>query len=258
MDILKRRIRPAMLINGDCLYEMAKIPRRSVDLVIVDLPYGQTACEWDIPIDLTVMWKHLKKILTRLGTVIFITTTKYGYNLIQSNVPWFRYDIVWEKKNNVGFLLSNKMPMRIHEMIYVFHNSIKPKGQNWTYNPQKIEGSGYLNKRDCKDNEIYSTELTATNTIINDRHPNSVIVFGRDKDGIHPTQKPVDLCEYLIRTYSNEGQVVLDFCMGSGSTIVACINTKRQYIGIEKDKIIYDNAKCRIKDMLNKIDLNIL
>jgi len=239
------------IINGDCLEAMKTIPDKHINLVVVDLPYGQTACVWDICIDLNLMWIQLKRILKDNGQVVFFCTTKFGVSIINSNPSWFRYDIIWSKTTGQGFLSANKMPLKKHEMMYIFHNDKKPKGLKWTYNPQKTEGIPYM-KREKDDSQIsvYGAKRTTMSNPTGDRHPTSIQEFGYDKEKIHRTQKPVALCEWLIKTYSNEGDTVLDFCMGSGSTVIACVNTNRNYIGIEKDKEIFDKAQLRLNKRL--------
>jgi site-specific DNA-methyltransferase (adenine-specific) len=236
----------SIIYNDDCFNIFSKIPNKSVNLVCVDLPYAQTACSWDSLIDLNKMWVELKRIGKDNCQFVFFCTTKFGYKIIESNPKWFRYDMIWEKENIVGFLSANKQPLRKHEMIYVFHNDKKPKNLKWIYNPQKTVGKPYKTKLDgiCS---IYNTKRIDIDNK-GDRHPTSILKFGYDKEKLHPTQKPVPLCEWIIKTYSNENDVVLDFTMGSGSTIIACKNTKRHYIGIEKDKDIFEVAKKRIQD----------
>ena len=136
----------SIIYNDDCFNKFASIPDKSVQLVLVDLPYGQTACKWDSLIDLDKMWIELKRILKPNGLAVFFTTTKFGYKLINSNPKWFRYDIVWEKTTSAGFLSANKMPLRSHEMMYLFHSPTKPKALNWIYNPQKTKGVPYKHK----------------------------------------------------------------------------------------------------------------
>jgi len=231
------------LLNGDCLNLMKDLPEKSVDLVVVDLPYGQTPCEWDEKIDLSLMWKNLKKICKKNCVYCFFTTTKFGVELINSNPKWFKNDIVWEKPRAVGYLSSNKAPLKAHEMIYIFGN---PSGSKKTYNPQMEVGKPYEIKQNCKNYNYGKAKLNHT---INQgtRFPRSVIKFSRDKFSVHSTQKPVKLCEWLVKSYSNEGETVLDFTMGSGSTGEACVNTKREFIGIEKDDEIFKIAYDRLK-----------
>jgi DNA modification methylase len=374
------------LYNKDCFEAFKDIKDKTIDLFVLDLPYGQTACKWDSIIDLKEMWVQIKRIMKKEAVIVFFTTTKFGYKLIQSNEKWFRYDLVWKKSRKVGFLSANKMPLRQHEMMYVF----KEKGG--TYNPQKTEGKPYIEKRNSviEGNHIYSKKegVSYRPRIIprvnkGDRHPTSIveaepshemmyvfkekggtynpqkteghkprvrshnknadcnIVYGdnfkitpadtteerhptsiiesepshemmyvfKEKGGtynpqktegkpykafetkngkeigevyggkslhnenkgdrhptsivdledtilefknpcktVHKTQKPVDLCEWLIKTYSNEGDTVMDFCMGSGTTGVACKNTNRRFIGVEKDPEIFKLAEKRINE----------
>jgi site-specific DNA-methyltransferase (adenine-specific) len=227
------------IYNDDCFNVLGTI-KDKVDMVLVDLPYGQTACKWDTKIDLDKMWEELKKICKENCIYIFFTTTKYGVDLINSNRKWFRYDIVWIKHNSVGFLNANKMPLRSHEMLYIFY---KKRG---TYNPQKTKGKPYKDKG--KNDAYLYGNVKSNNTINTDgkRHPLSHIKFHASIKIKHRTSKPVKLCEWLIKSYSNEGELVLDFTMGSGTTGVACQNTKRRFIGIEKDKEIFEYAKERL------------
>ena len=231
-----------IIYNDDCFNIFSKIKKKSVDLILVDLPYGQTKCKWDVLIDLDKMWNEFKKICKSQCIYIFFCTTKFGNSLINSKPKWFKYDIVWEKTCSVGFLSANKQPLRQHEMIYIFGNHKK------TYNPQKTIGKPYKTNSKVREIKIYGPTICTPIDNKGDRFPTSVIKFGYDKEKLHPTQKPVGLCEWLIKTYSNEGDLVLDFTMGSGSTIIACKNTKRNYIGIEMNKEIFEIAKKRIDE----------
>ena len=229
--------------HSDCFDEFKNINDNTIDLVCVDLPYGQTACKWDSVINLSKMWDELKRICKEGCVYVFFCTTKFGHSLISSNKKWFRYDIVWQKSKAVGFLSANKMPLREHEMIYIFY-------KKWNiYNPQKTKGKPYKTKGKGKVG-VYNSKRTDGNNITGDRHPKSIIKFNNPKKSIHRTQKPVSILEWIIKTYSNENDLVLDFTMGSGSTVEACINTNRKYIGIEKDKDIYLIAKDRIDNLL--------
>jgi len=231
------------LINDDCLNALTNISDKSVNLVIADLPYGQTNNKWDIKIDLAKLWEHLKRVGTKNCAYIFFTTTKFGIELIQSNKDWFRYDLVWKKQKGVGFINSKKMPMRSHEMIYVFYNKLP------TYN---IEGNHTKEKR--KGNDIEAVEgcynfKRVVSTVYTPRLPLSVLEFdvtNNMKKRYHATEKPIDLLEWLIKYYSNGDDIILDPTMGSGSTGVACKNMKRKFIGIELDKDIFNIATNRI------------
>ncbi len=310
------------LYNDDCFNVFNKIEENKIDLVLVDLPYNQTSCDWDISIDLEEMWIQLKRICKKHCIYCFFTTTKYGIQIINSNPKWFRYDLVWEKSKKVGFLTANKMPLRKHEMIYIFCDNVEDKkglnrdimkysrklfkyinktkkeikkdigdmshfftglnvkqfriptekkykkmieiyninkldyflsykelkkqytnNTNKCYNPQMEKGKPYKTKGIGKI-AIYNRKRL-DNDNKGTRHPISILRFNNPKKTLHPTQKPVNILEWLIKTYSNEGDYVLDFCMGSGSTGIACINTKRNFIGIEKEKKYFDICKKR-------------
>jgi DNA modification methylase len=237
-----------MLLHGDCLKLMPTLGDKSVDMVLVDLPYGRGELKWDIAIDHDEMWVQLKRICKPNANIVFFCTTKFGYELIHSNKKWFRYDMVWEKPNMVGFLDAKVRPLRKHEMIYVFS---KPSGGVKTYNPQKTTGHkpiGHVKGREYKDGivDIYGKTGTTDKYTDDTRFPTSIQKFNYDKNKLHRTQKPVALCEWLIKTYSNEGETVLDFTMGSGSTGVACQNTGREFIGIEMDEEIFKIAEERL------------
>lgn len=239
---MKLRNKKITIYNDDCFKIFNKIGDKTIDLFLLDLPYNQTACKWDIMIDLDKMWVEIKRMMKPNAIILFFTTTKFGYKLIQSNEKWFRYDLVWEKSRKVGFLSANKMPLRQHEMIYIF------KKEQGIYNPQKIDGKPYKIIRKTETNYYGTIELTNSENK-GDRHPTSIVKFNNPVKSIHRTQKPVDLCEWLIKTYSNENDLVLDFCMGSGTTGEASFNTNRQFIGVEKDKEIFDIAHKRLKEL---------
>jgi len=364
--------------NLDCFEYFKKVADKSVNLFVLDLPYTTTnwgkttACKWDTPIDLEKMWKEIKRIMKKNAVIIFFCNTKFGFNLIQSNQKWFKYDLIWKKSRKVGFLSANKMPLRQHENIYIFkkeggtynsqleegepHNRHKYKGHNTTdtyynvslpfnvkenkgtrhptsvlemgedseniyifkkesgtYNSQLEEGEPYKKKAVKKEKqEIYNDGKELLRTSIENkgtRHPTSVLEQGEDSENIyifkkesgtynpqleegepynknwkgkanesaygnfnvalienkgtrhptnileydnptkslHKTQKPTDLLEWLIKSYSNEGDLVCDFTFGSGSTAIACLNTKRRFTGCERDTDIFNIAKQRIE-----------
>ena len=237
----------SFIFEGDCLEEMKKVEDNYVDMVLVDLPYGQTSCHWDIKINLEAMWSELERVSKPNCNFVFFTTTRFGNELINSKPKWFRYDIVWEKNMSVGFLQAKKAPLRAHEMIYVFG---KPGAKNKVYNPQMTAGKPYSVKRGhLPENSVYGKHTRSDSAnLTGERYPRSVHKCCQEifKKTYHRTQKPVSLCEWLIKTYSNENDVVMDFCMGGGSSIIACINTNRKCIGIEKDNEIYNTAKARI------------
>ncbi len=238
------------IYNNNCFDVFDALDDNIVNMVLVDLPYGQTNCDWDIKIDLNEMWKCLKRICKDNCIYAFFTTTKFGFELISSNPKWFRYDIIWEKHISVGFLNANKMPLRAHEMIYIFSD---PQIKNKIYHPQKTPGKPYKTKESIiKKAGVYGkeTKKMEINNISGDRHPRSVLKFHQSDKKVHPTQKPVELCEWFIKTYSNEDDLIMDFCMGSGSSIIAAINTNRNFIGVEMNETIYETTKKRISDVI--------
>jgi site-specific DNA-methyltransferase (adenine-specific) len=234
-----------MLFPGDCFEVLPTLGDNFVELVLVDLPYNQTKCDWECEIDLEKMWKELKRICKKNANIVFFTTARFGYKLIQSQPDYFRYDLVWSKpSSNAGFQTANRLPMRRHELIYVFAN---PLGNKKIYNPQMTEGTPYSRGVYKCDTNTYGKLGAVATDNKGTRHPSSIIernLTGEKR--YHPCQKPVSLCSWLIKTYSNEGDVVLDFCCGSGSTGVAAKLEKRNFIGIEKNNEYFMIAAERI------------
>ena len=227
------------LLKGDCLELMKTIPDKSIDLVLTDPPYGTTACKWDSVIPFEPMWAEIKRIAKVPAAIVFTSAQPFSAALVMSNPKMFRYDLVWNKTQPTGFYNANRMPLRSHEDILVFYKSLP------TYNPIKTAGKPYTCKRGSSSDVYQGKDLTVT---VSDgkRYPLSVHTFIKDKDKSHPTQKPVALLEYLIKTYTNEGDTVLDFTMGSGSTGVAAKNLNRNFIGIEQDDKYFEIAEKRI------------
>ena len=225
------------LLNGDCLELMKNIPDKSIDMILCDLPYGTTHNKWDTIIPFDKLWAQYKRIIKDNGAILLFSQMPFGASLIMSNPKMFRYEWIWEKNQAVGFLNAKKMPLRKHENILVFYKHLP------TYNPQglikldePIQEEGSAN-RNGKNYGVADKSFIRTHT----NYPTDIITFSKDA-GYHPTQKPVDLLEYLIKTYTNEGDTVLDNCMGSGSTGVACKNTNREFIGMELDEKYYKIA----------------
>lgn len=237
------KLEPNNLYLGDCLELMAGIPDGSVDMVLCDLPYGTTACKWDSVIPFEPLWAQYKRV-TRPGAAIVLHGSQpFTSTLVTSNIDWFRYDWSWDKANPSGHLNAKLMPLRRHEDILVFG-----KGR-LTYNPQmrtgkfRKRGGGYRGKTsDCYGKQ------TITESWGDQYYPTSVIAISNANRAtkVHPTEKPLELAEYLIRTYTNEGEVVLDNTMGSGTTCLAARNTGRRFIGIEKDEGYYKVACGRL------------
>jgi len=241
------------LYNGNCLEESNKIKDNSVDLILTDLPYGvlNKRTEWDVIIPFEDMWKLVNRILKPSGA--FITTSKQPFTsqLIMSNVKDFRYTLVWEKSKSTGYLNSKRMPLVSHEDIVVFYKKLP------TYNPQMINGTPYDKGTAIRDTESYGKQTKEIH-VKNDtglRFPRSVQYFvtAESEGGYHPTQKPIKLFEWLIKTYTNENDVVCDITMGSGTTGIAAINTNRKFIGIERDENYFKIAKDRIESAENTI-----
>ena len=235
------------LMLGDCLEKMKEIPDRSVDLVLTDPPYGTTQCKWDTLINLDAMWKQLNRVAKKNAAYVFTASQPFTSALVMSNVKMFKYDWVWKKPKGTGHLNAKRMPMRDKEDILVFYSK-QP-----TYNPQFSIGKPYKNKAgsDIAGNtsmtEIYGKYTNFRNDNEGKRYPKQVLEFGIVERGtVHPTQKPIELMEYLIKTYTNKGDNVLDFTMGSGTTGVACRNLNRNFIGIELDVKYYNISKNRI------------
>ena len=235
------------LYQGDCLEVMKNIPDKSIDLVLTDPPYGTTACSWDSVIPLEPMWKELKRI-TKLNSAIVLTAAQpFTSNLIMSNIDMFKYTWVWNKVFPRGHLNAKKMPLRVFEDVVVFYS--KP----CTYNPQKTKGHKRKVARtkytkEGGGSQVYGKESRDTFYDSDERYPTGIIeISNANRRGkVHPTQKPVALMEYLIKTYSNEGDVVLDFTCGSGTTGIAAKNLNRDFIGIEKDEGYFKIAQERI------------
>jgi site-specific DNA-methyltransferase (adenine-specific) len=230
---------------GDCLDLMPSIADASVDAVICDPPYGTTRNQWDAVIDLPSMWRQLQRLVKPGGAIVFTACQPFASVLVASNLRMFRHDWVWRKNKATGHLNAKRMPMRAHEGIFVFCERAP------TYNPQMSEGHAPVNAFYTRRNgDNYGAGTKAAGGGSTTRYPRSVIDFAvvnnDDPARSHPTQKPLSLMEYLVRTYTNEGDVVLDFAMGSGTTGVACRNAARSFIGMEYDPAHFATARDRI------------
>ena len=234
------------LIQGDCLEVMKNIPSASVDMILCDLPYGTTRNKWDTCLNLGKLWEQYKRIIKDNGAIVLFSQMPFTAALVMSNPKMFRYEWIAEKSLATGFLNAKRMPMKAHENILVFYKKLP------TYNAQMTKGKPYsITRRDIGGQYLHNFESIETKNE-GTRCPRDVL---RDLwqpycggKMSHPTQKPVPLLEYLIKTYTNEGDTVLDNCMGSGSTGVACVNTKRDFIGVELDENYFDIARRRIND----------
>lgn len=242
-------VRNGELYCGDCLKVLPAIPANSVDLVAVDLPYGTTACAWDSMIPLNQMWKELLRVCKPNAAMVFTAQQPFTWKLCSSNPKMLRYELIWEKPNSTSPYQAKTMPMKTHENILVFYNK-KP-----TYNPQMLKGKPYKwnSKRSggdaggikqLKETPINNKGIRYPRSVIN----STIVKFAQERNG-HPTQKPVKLMAWIIKTYSNEGDVVLDFTMGSGTTGVAAIINHRHFIGIELCKEYFNMARRRMEEV---------
>jgi DNA modification methylase len=236
------------LLHGDCLELMKEIPDKSVDLILTDPPYGTTACKWDSVIPFEPMWEQLSRIIKPNGAICLFGSEPFSSALRMSNIKNFKYDWIWNKKLAGNGILAKKQPLKIHEIVSVFNSGI--------YIPQMTKGK-YRKKM---TGGIKESEITGGNAVVDEYsndlyYPKTILEYGignMRKGRLHPTQKPIALLEYLIKTYTNEGEKVLDFTMGSGTTGVACVNTNRNFIGIELDDEYFEIAKRRISEAQNK------
>lgn len=234
------------LRHGDCLELMKDIPDKSIDMILCDLPYGTTACKWDIVIPFNKLWEQYNRIIKDNGAIVLFGKQPFTSKLIVSNIKDFKYSLVWLKDNHDNPMMAKKRILNITEDINLFYK------KQCTYNPQgiirvnKITKQGRGNSLARQENGVREYLQEYSN------YPRNILEFKRDLPNIHPTKKPVALLEYLIKTYTNEGDTVLDNCMGSGSTGVACVNTNRNFIGIELSEEYYNIAKERINNIVRK------
>ena len=238
------------IYNIDCLIGMKNIPNKSIDMILCDLPYGTTQNKWDSVIPLDKLWEQYCRIIKDNGAIVLFAQTPFDKVLGSSNLKMLRYEWIWEKTTATGHLNAKKMPMKAHENILVFYKKLP------TYNPQKTTGHtpvhSYTKHQDDGSN-YGKTVVGISGGGSTERYPRSVQRFKSDKQkcALHPTQKPVELLEYLIKTYTNEGDLVLDNCMGSGSTAVACLNTNRKFLGFELDENYFNIANKRLENIVN-------
>ena len=236
------------LFQGDCLELMKDIPDKSIDMILCDLPYGTTACKWDSIIPFEPLWEQYDRIIKDNGAIVLFGSEPFSTKSRNSNLNMFKYDWVWDKVNPFGFLDCKFRPLKSHENISVFSKGGCSNGSKipMKYNPQGVVWETKKKQNKLKSELLHSNPNNAEYISQGSNYPKTIIEFKKDGNGFHPTQKPVALLEYLIKTYTNEGETVLDNCMGSGSTGVACINTNRNFIGIELDKKYFEIAKRRI------------
>ncbi|MFW1892136.1 DNA-methyltransferase [Acinetobacter geminorum] len=240
------------LMLGDCLERMNEIETGTVDMILCDLPYGTTCCSWDAVIPFKPLWEQYERVVKENGAIVLFAAQPFTSLLATSNLKLFRYEWIYEKPNATGFMNANKQPMRAHENILVFYK------QQPVYNPIKTIGhQRQKSRRKEIGSECYGKTLRLNDYDSTERYPRSIQIFSSDKQKakFHPTQKPVALCEYLIRTYTNVGETVLDNTMGSGTTGVACVNTGRSFIGIEQEQKYFEIAQERIAQATTEKDM---
>lgn len=243
-------IEKCKLRQGDCLELMKEIPDKSVDMILCDLPYGQTKFEWDKKLDFNLLWEQYERIIKDNGAIVLFGKHPFTSELVLSNLKLFRYELVWEKTRASNSMQVKKQPSAIHENIIVFYKN-QP-----TYNDLKFKvDEKYIDKRKSINDSFYNKGhyqgVMKRKADDGWRHPQSILPFNSVwKKDMHPTEKPVELLEWLIKSYTNEGETVLDNCMGSGSTGVACISTNRRFIGIELDEGYFNIAKQRIDEAI--------
>lgn len=241
------------IYNMDCIDGMKSLPDKSIDMILCDLPYGTTQCKWDVIIPFADLWEQYKRIIKDNGAIVLTSAQPFTSLLISSNIELFKYNWIWEKSKATGYLNSKKRPMVAHEDVLVFAK------KQTKYNPQMVQGEPYYKGKAHRPTDVYGEqkEILVENKD-GLRYPRTVQYFKTaESEGkvYHPTQKPISLFEYLIKTYTDEGDVVLDNCMGSGTTAIACKNTNRHYIGYEKDEKYFNIINERISE-LSKIKTN--
>lgn len=234
------------LFQGDCLELMKDIPDGSIDMILCDLPYGTTACKWDSVIPLEPLWKHYHRIAKDNTPIVLFSAQPFTTKLIHSNLKHYKYNWYWIKPQVSGFAIAKKQPLRVVEDICVFYK------KQVDYNPQgliEVKNPKRKKRNNAQKDKVYRNTLEGDYLSKYINYPRNTLFYSRDtKNRLHPTQKPVPLLEYLIKTYTSEGETVLDNCMGSGSTGVACVNTGRKFVGMEKDPKYFEIAKQRINE----------
>ena len=240
---LDRLVMPLALMQGDCLELMSQIPDGSVDMVLCDLPYGTTACKWDSVIPFEPLWEHYRRVVKQNGAIVLFGSEPFSSYMRMSNIKSFKHDWIWDKRKPGSCVNAKVGPLKQHEIVSVFCQ----KSPN--YYPQMTPRDKIKRRGTYSSGETVPLKDDGVDREYAEKYPKTILSEfsnASQRDRFHPTQKPVPLCEYLIRTYTNEGETVLDNCMGSGSTGIACLNTGRNFIGIEKDQKYFEIARDRI------------
>ena len=240
------------LLKGDCLELMKNIPDKSIDMILCDLPYGITKCKWDAIIPIEPLWEQYNRIIKDNSAIVLFATQPFSSKLIISNLKGFKHEWIWQKERGVGFQVAKYRPMQEHEHILVFEKN----GKKVNYYPIKEKRNKVIKSNGASSISGSSplSNISVQNYIYTDKYPTSILQFKRDNKKLHPTQKPVALLEYLIKTYTKENELILDNCLGSGSTGIACIHTNRNFIGIELDENYFNIAKNRINEELKNYE----
>jgi len=248
------------IYNGDCLELMKEIQSGSIDMILCDLPYGTTACKWDTIIPFSELWSQYKRVIKDNGAIVLFGSQPFTSALVMSNPKWFKCQWVWKKRKAGNFQLAKHQPLKITEEICVFGKNrvnyypIPSEISESTKSRYKYKGGGAVANLEHMSSKEYAHQY---NFGKEHGYPKNILEFGQEVNSFHPTQKPVALLEYLIKTYTNEGDTVLDNCSGSGTTAIACINTNRNYICMEKDYEYYNKSIERILKHSNQLSLNI-
>ena len=257
----KTDVMRSVLVHADCFDVFPYIADKSVNLILCDLPYGTTACKWDSILPFDKLWKEYERIITDNGAIVLTASQPFTSALIMSNPKLFKYEWIWQKSKGCNFTHAKNMPIKFHESIVVFSKApigheIQLGERRMTYNPQglvKVDKKWSRPKKYDTEHKLKRESHKLDRVIEFENYPISILKYGNSDNrerGLHPTQKPVELMEYLIKTYSNEDDVVMDNCMGSNTTGLACKELNRQYIGIEKEKAYYDISVKRVTECL--------
>ena len=236
-----------IIYHCDCIEGMKILSDNSVDMVLTDPPYGTTQNKWDTVVDMDAFWKEIKRVTKKNSAILIFTQMPFTATVVMSNTKMFRYELICEKYNPTGFLNASRMPLKCHENILVFYEKLP------TYNPQMIQGKPHSRGGIGRQSKNYGSYGDTKRIISNTYFPRDVLKVNWQDSmrGLHPTQKPVSLCEYFIKTYSNKGDVIFDPFIGSGTTAVAAVNTGRKYIGFEQDDKYFDTAQNRLGKLAN-------
>jgi len=246
------------IYHGDCLELMPQIAKGSIDMILCDLPYGTTSCKWDTIIPFDKLWEQYERIIKPNGAIVLTASQPFTSALVMSNPNLFKYEWIWDKIIPTGFTLAKYSPMKVHENILIFSKgrmAYTPKEGYIKFNPQKTKRNKPIKGYAVTSDFLHNSTFDKQERIYNEKCPMSIIQFKKDKTREHTSQKPIALFEYLIKSYSDENDLILDNCIGSGTTAIACINTKRNYIGIEKEQKYFDIANNRIKFEQSKPEL---